>query len=268
MNIKIAVSGCCGRMGKRIVSLALLDKEIKVTGLAEAKGHPDIGKAFGKIIGEETFDIKVSDNLSTAAKDADLIIDFTTPTATLSSLSVARKLKIPIVVGTTGLTDEEHKVVKSTSGSVPVLLSANMSIGVNLLFRLVPEIANALGEDYNIEIVEVHHNKKKDSPSGTAKTLAQLLADTKERPLKDLAVYGREGNVGQRSKREIGIHAVRAGDVVGDHTIIYAGDNERIEITHRAHSRDVFANGALRGAKYIADKSPGLYTMQDVLEGV
>jgi 4-hydroxy-tetrahydrodipicolinate reductase len=269
MMTKIAIVGCCGRMGKRIASLAFRDEEIKVAGAAEVKGHPDIGKDLAKVLGEGLAkDVVITDDLGQAAQGADVIIDFTTPTTSVSSLAIARKIKIPIVIGTTGLTDEEMKIVRSASSSVPVLLSANMSVGVNLLFRIAPEIANILGGDYDIERVEVHHSKKKDSPSGTAKKLAELIAEAKGKNLKDLAVYGREGKVGERPKNEIGIHAVRAGDVVGEHTIIYAGDNERIEITHRAHSRDVFAQGALRAAKFLADKSPGLYDMQDVVEGI
>lgn len=268
MITKIVVTGCCGRMGRRIASLAFKDEEIKVAGAAEAKGHPEIGKDLGRILCIDGADIKVSSDLEQAAKGADVIIDFTTPTATVSALSIARKLKLPIVIGTTGLTDEELKILKSTSASIPVLFSANMSAGVNLLFRLAPEVSAVLGDEYDIEIVEAHHNKKKDSPSGTAKRLAELIAEARGKPLEDLAVYGREGNVGQRPKGQIGIHALRGGSIVGEHTIIYAGENERIEITHRVSSRDVFAQGALRAAKYIADKSPGLYSMQDVLEGV
>ena len=268
MVTRIVIAGCCGRMGRRIASLALKDEAIKVTGAVEARGHYAIGKNLSEFIGEHHIDVKVSDSLQAAAQDADVIIDFTTPTTLISNLSIARKVKIPIVVGTTGLTDEELKLVNLTSSSIPVLISANMSVGVNLLFRIAPEIANALGENYDIEIVESHHNKKKDSPSGTAKKLAELIAEAKGKRLKDIAVYGREGKVEERPKGQMGIHAVRAGGIVGDHTIIYADDNERIELTHRAHSRDVFAQGALRAAKFITDKSPGLYDMQDVIEGL
>lgn len=268
MVTRIVIVGCCGRMGRRIASLAFKDETIKVVGAVEAKGHPDLGMNLGELIGEHDAGVEVSDDLETAAQDADVIIDFTTPTAVISNLSIARKIKIPIVIGTTGLTDEEIKLVRSTSGSIPVLISANMSVGVNLLFRIAPEIANALGENYDIEIIEAHHNKKKDSPSGTAKRLAELIAEVKGKRLKDIAIYGREGKVGERPKGQMGIHAVRAGGIVGDHTIIYADDNERIELTHRAHSRDVFAQGALRAAKFVADKSPGLYDMEDVIEGV
>lgn len=269
MVTRIVIAGCCGRMGKRIAALAFKDAGIKVAGAAETKAHPEIDKDLGKIIGIEDTAVKVTGGLEQAANGADVIIDFTTPTATVSNLSIARKLKLPIVIGTTGLTDEELKIVKSTSASIPVLFSANMSVGINLLFRMAPEVASALGENYDIEIVEAHHNKKKDAPSGTAKRIAELIAEAKGKQLKDLAVYGRSGlSPGERPKAQIGIHAVRGGSIVGEHTVIYAGENERIEIVHRASSRDAFAQGALRAAKYIADKSPGLYDMQDVLEGV
>lgn len=268
MVTKIVITGCCGRMGKRIASLALADKQFEIVGATEAKSSPKIGASLGSVIGEEALDIEIKDDLSLAAKGADVIIDFTAPVVTLLNLKVARSEKIPIIIGTTGLMDEEQRGIEASSKVIPVLVSSNMSIGVNLLFRLVPEIASALGEDYDIEIIEMHHNKKKDSPSGTAKTLAQGIAEVKGKRINDIAVYGREGNVGQRSKNEIGIHAVRAGDIVGEHTVIFSGNDERIEITHRANTRDIFVIGALRAARYIVDKSPGLYSMQNVIEGV
>ncbi|MFC1807407.1 4-hydroxy-tetrahydrodipicolinate reductase [Candidatus Omnitrophota bacterium] len=266
--IKITIVGCCGRMGMRIASLASEDNEIKIAGAVEIKGSPNIGKNLGDIIGLPKIDVKINDDLKRAVGDSDVIIDFTKPTVTLTSLSVARELKIPIVIGTTGITDEELRVIKSASSSIPVLYSSNMSVGVNLLFKIVPEMAKALGQDYDIEIVEAHHNKKKDAPSGTAMTLAEQIAQARDLRLKDSVLYGREGNVGQRPKDQIGVHAVRGGGIVGDHTVYFVGANERIEITHRAHSRDIFAQGALVAAKYIADKSPGLYNMQNAIEGV
>jgi len=268
MSIKIAIAGCCGRMGRSIASLVLADKNFEIIGATDMRSHPDIGTSFGKIIGNEALDIKIQDDLSIAAKGADVIIDFTAPIATLLNLKVARDEKIPIVIGTTGLMDEEQRAIESSSKVIPVLVSSNMSIGINLLFRLVPEVASALGEDYDIEIIEAHHNKKKDSPSGTAMTLAQRIAEAKGKRVKDVVVCGREGNVGQRSKNEIGIHAVRAGGIIGEHTVIFASNDERIEITHRASSRDILAKGALCAAKYIVEKSPGLYNMQNVIEGV
>jgi len=268
MSIKIAITGCLGRMGSRIAKIGFADPEIKIIGATETKNHPRIGQNLGKIIKEDNLDVIISKDLAIAADAADVIIDFTSPSATISNLSIARSLKIPIVIGTTGLTDEEHKIIESAARSIPVLCSSNMSIGINVLFKIAPEAANLLGVDYDIEIIEAHHNKKKDSPSGTAKTLAENIADAKGKRLKPIAVYGREGNVGERKKGEIGIHSLRAGDIVGEHTIVYAGDGERIEITHRADSRDIFAKGALCAGKYIVDKSPGLYSMQNVIEGV
>lgn len=268
MDTKIVIAGCCGKMGRSIASLALADKDFEIIGATETRSHPNISTSLGKVIGEEALDIDIKNNLSLAVKGADVIIDFTTPVATLLNLKVARSEKIPIVIGTTGLMDEEQRGIEASSKIIPVLVSSNMSIGINLLFHLAPEVASALGEDYDIEIIEMHHNKKKDSPSGTAMTLAQRIAEARGKRIKDIVVYGREGNAGQRGKDEIGIHAVRAGDIIGEHTVIYAGKNERIEITHRANSRDIFARGALCAAKYIADKSPGLYNMQDVIEGV
>jgi 4-hydroxy-tetrahydrodipicolinate reductase len=268
MPTRVVITGCCGRMGKSIALLASADKDINITGAVEARSHPDIGKDLGNILGKGPFDVFISGSLEDAVESADVIIDFTTPTSTISNLSIARNKKLPIVIGTTGLTDEEHKVIESVSRSIPVLFSANMSVGVNTLFRVAADMANALGDDYDVEIIESHHNKKKDAPSGTAKRLAEVIAQAKGKAIKDIAIFGREGNVGQRPKGQIGIHSVRGGDIVGDHTVVYAGDNERIEIVHRAHSRDVFANGALRAAKYLAERSPGLYNMQDVLEGV
>jgi len=265
---KIVITGCCGRMGQRIAILASNDPGIEVIGATEAKGHNKIGSNLSNTTGIDALDVVIGDDLAQAAKGADAIIDFTGPSATLSNLSAARNVKVPIVIGTTGLTTEEMRIIESTSKSIPVLFSSNMSIGVNMLFKIAPEIAVLLGENYDIEIIEAHHNKKKDAPSGTAKTLAENIAQAKEKTLKDIACYGREGNVGARKRGEIGIHAVRAGDIVGDHTVVYAGENECIEITHRAHSRDIFAKGAIRAAKYLVDKSPGLYNMQNVIEGV
>ncbi len=268
MVTKIAITGCCGRMGRRIASLALDDKQLEIAGVTEIKSSPNTGLDFGRIIGGEALGIKVMDDLGLAAKNADVIIDFTTPVATLSNLRAAREEKLPIVIGTTGITDEEQRAIKASSKVVPVLFSSNMSIGMNLLFELVPEAAGMLGEDYDIEIVEMHHNKKKDSPSGSAKTLSEKIAEAKGKNIKDIAVYGREGSVGQRPKNEIGIHAVRAGDITGEHMVIFAGKDERIEIRHSANSRDIFARGALLAAKYIVNKSPGLYSMKDVIGGV
>ncbi|TSA56267.1 4-hydroxy-tetrahydrodipicolinate reductase [bacterium] len=268
MTTKIVITGCCGKMGKRIAALAFKDKSLEVLAVVEAAGHQDIGKNLGNVIGEERLFVDITGDLSSAVQGSDVIIDFTTPSATLSNLKVARDEKIPIVIGTTGITDEELKVIESSSKKIPVLFSSNMSIGVNLLFSIAPEAAIALGQDYDIEIVEAHHNKKKDSPSGTAKTLLQKIADAKGVQPKDIAIYGRGGGTADRPKGQICVHAIRGGGIIGEHSVIFAGEDETIEITHRAGSRDVFAKGAIAAAKYIADKSPGLYDMQNVIQGV
>jgi 4-hydroxy-tetrahydrodipicolinate reductase len=268
MITKIVITGCCGRMGRRIASLAAKDKSFQIHAAIEAKNNSEIGNNIGDVIGEKSLFLNITDDLAYAAKGADIIIDFTTPVATLSTLSIARCEKIPIVIGTTGIKDEEQKVIESSAKVIPVLYSSNMSIGVNVLFGLVPAAAAALGEDYDIEIIESHHNKKKDAPSGTAKTLLERISQAKGKNAADIAIYGRDGNVGQRPRNQIGVHAVRAGGIVGEHTVIFAGENETVVITHRANSRDIFAKGALMAAKYITGKSPGLYNMENVIEGI
>jgi 4-hydroxy-tetrahydrodipicolinate reductase len=265
---KIVITGCCGKMGRRIASLACQDKDFEILAGVESRNNPYIGKNLGDIIGEKSLFVNITQDLASAVKGCDAIIDFTTPMASLSNLSVARNEKIPIVIGTTGITDEEHKVIESSAKVIPVLFSSNMSIGVNLLFNLAPMAAASLGKDYDIEIVEAHHNKKKDAPSGTARTILERIAEAKGLRADDIAVYGRKGDVGQRTQNEIGVHAVRAGSIIGEHTVIFAGENETIEIKHKASSRDVFAKGALMAARYIADKSPGLYNMGNVIEGI
>jgi 4-hydroxy-tetrahydrodipicolinate reductase len=268
MAKKITITGCCGKMGRRIAALAFKDEDLEIAAAVESTGHPDISKNLGDIIGESRLFVDITSDLTSAIKGSDVIIDFTAPSAMLSNLKAARDEKIPIVIGTTGITDEEIKVIESSSKSIPVLFSSNMSIGINLFFNTAPEIAVSLGEDYDIEIIEAHHNKKKDAPSGTAKTLLQKIADAKGVRVENIATYGRSGNIGPRKKGQICVHAVRGGGIIGEHTVIFAAEDETIEIIHRAGSRDAFAKGAIRAAKYIADKSPGLYSMQDVIKGV
>lgn len=234
--IKLGISGVCGKMGRRIYELAQHDKDFEVGFALEKKGTPVIGKELGKIKISST-----PDGLFLI----DVFIDFTVPEATDLNLDYVAKYKKPLVLGTTGLSDAQLSKVDEISKVVPVVFSPNMAIGVNVLFSVLPEIAKRLGPDYSVEIVEAHHKMKKDAPSGTAKKLGQILADA--------------------TKKEIPIHAVRLGDIVGDHTIIFCGNSERIEIKHQAHTRDLFALGALKAAKWIFGKPPGLYSMQEVL---
>lgn len=235
--IKLGICGVCGRMGKRIYELALRDKNFEVTLGLERKGTPLIGKELGKI--------KVS-----SSPDGffltDVVIDFSAPDATEVHLDYIARYRKPFVLGTTGLSQEQVGTVQEISKVTPVVYSPNMSVGVNILFETVVALAERLGPDYGIEIVEAHHKAKKDAPSGTAKKFGSLLAEA--------------------TGREVPVHAVRLGDIIGDHTVIFCGNSERIEIKHQAHSRDLFAVGALKAAAWVADKPAGLYSMQDVLK--
>jgi 4-hydroxy-tetrahydrodipicolinate reductase len=234
--IKLGIAGVCGRMGRRILELAGKDKDFEISLALEKKGIPMIGKGLGKI--------KISSNPDGVFL-VDVFIDFTTPEATATNLDYVARYKKPAVIGTTGLNTEQLKKLQDISKIIPIVFSPNMSVGVNILFGILPEIAKRLGPDYNIEMTEAHHKAKRDAPSGTAKKIGQVLADV--------------------TGKDIPIHAIRLGDIVGEHTITFCGNSERIEITHRAHSRDLFAIGALKAAKWIVNKPAGLYSMQDVL---
>ena len=234
--IKLGIAGVCGKMGRRIFELAHCDRDFEITLALERKGIPEIGKELGKI--------KISSSPDGLFL-VDVFVDFTAPEGTEVNLDYAARYKKALVLGTTGLNETQLKKVEEVSKVVPVVFSPNMSIGVNVLFTLLPELAKRLGPDYSIEIVEAHHRAKKDAPSGTAKKIGQVLANA--------------------TGKEIPTHAIRLGDIVGDHTIIFCGNSERIEIKHQAHTRDLFALGALKAAKWIANKPAGLYSMQDVL---
>jgi 4-hydroxy-tetrahydrodipicolinate reductase len=252
-KVKIVVCGAAGRMGQRILALAQEDPAVVVTGEIEASGSVLI--ADGR---------RTAADPGQVAAQGDVLIDFSTPEATLEHLALAEKNGTAVVIGTTGFTPEGEQRIRAASAKIPVVFSPNMSVGVNLLFRLAAEVARAV-PGYDIEIVELHHNRKKDAPSGTAVKLAQIVADSLGRDLDAVGVYGRQGVIGPRKKEEIGVLAVRAGDIVGEHTVYFAGPGERIELTHRAHSRDTFAGGALVAAKWAAGRKSGCYTMQDIL---
>jgi len=235
--IKLGIAGVAGRMGRRIFELASFDREFEVALALEKKGTPVIGKELGKV--------KISSSPDGLFL-VDVFVDFTTAQATESNLDYLAKYRKPAVIGTTGLSEAQLNKLKETAEVVPIVYSPNMSVGVNVLFSILPELAKRLGPDYSVEIVEAHHKAKKDAPSGTAKKLAQVIVEM--------------------TKKEIPIHAVRLGDIIGDHTVIFAGNAERIEIKHQAHSRDLFALGALKAAKWVVGKGAGLYSMQDVLK--
>ncbi|RJP18574.1 MAG: 4-hydroxy-tetrahydrodipicolinate reductase [Candidatus Abyssobacteria bacterium SURF_5] len=258
--------GAMGRMGRRIIELAGTDKDLVVTAGIEYPGHPAVGQPLGTLFGNANLQGKLAGTLHKVINDIDCIIAFATPEATLDCIRDAHADRKPMVVGTTGFTPEQIEEIKRLSQHIPCVMSANMSIGINILLSLSAQVARVLHDDFDIEIVEAHHNQKKDAPSGTAIMLAEAIAKTTNRTLSANAAYGRYGITGPRRAKEIGIHAVRGGDIVGDHTILFAGQGERIEITHRAHSRDNFARGALLAAKFVVRQPAGLYTMQDVLK--
>lgn len=260
--ISIAVNGVCGRMGSRIASLVCKDKELKLVAALEREGHPLLGKDVGSLAGEGELGIKVADTLD---GKADVLIDFSEPSSSVVKASLCASRGIALVVGTTGHTEEQLSRIKESSRHIPCLISPNMSLGVNLLFQIAAQMARALGEDYDIEIVEVHHRFKRDAPSGTALKLAQEICKATGRNLKETAIYGRQGMTGERPKGQMGLHALRVGDTVGDHKVIFGALGETVELTHSAHSRDTFALGAIRAAKFLAGKPPGLYEMRQIV---
>jgi 4-hydroxy-tetrahydrodipicolinate reductase len=266
MGLKIGVFGACGRMGRRIVEIASGNPDFEVTAGIEYPGHPALGQSLGTLFGIADVDAVLVGDVHKVINDIDCIIAFATPEATLGCVQDAHAHRKPLVIGTTGFTPGQIAEIKRLSQHVPCLLSGNMSIGVNILLGVARQVAQLLGDDFDIEITEAHHSQKRDAPSGTALMLGEAIAEVTGRSFANSVVYGRKGNVGPRPKGEIGIHAIRGGDIVGDHTILFAGQGERIEISHRAHNRDNFTRGALLAAKFIVRQSAGFYTMQDALK--
>lgn len=262
--IKVIVNGAAGRMGSTIVRLIIEDRDIELVGAVEREGYPEIDA--GIIAGKRETGVNIVDNINKLKGiQADVIIDFTAPDATMKALNFAVENKIAMVIGTTGLSEENLNKIKEASSSIPIVQSPNMSIGVNILFKITELVAKIIGNDYDIEIIEAHHRFKKDAPSGTAVKLGEIVANATGRNYKEVAKFGRNGIIGERTKDEIGMQVIRAGDIVGDHTVLFGGIGERIELTHRAHSRENFARGAIKAVKWIKDKNPGLYSMFDVI---
>ena len=265
--IKCAMSGATGRMGKSIIALIASDSwkgKIVLSGAQDTPDNSHLGQDAGTVAGISPAGVLISSSPEESLSGADVVIDFSAPTHTMDLLRYCEKHGIAAVVGTTGFTAEQEKEIDSISRKIPLLLSPNMSLGVNLLFHLSGLVADLLGESYDIEVVEAHHRLKKDSPSGTAVRLKEVLLEHTGRDEANV-VYGRKGMVGQRPPREIGVHAIRGGDTIGEHTVFYYGDGERIELTHRASSRNTFASGALKAASFLATRAAGKYSMQDVL---
>ncbi|MCX5644128.1 MAG: 4-hydroxy-tetrahydrodipicolinate reductase [Phycisphaerae bacterium] len=262
MKPKLAVVGAAGRMGRRIVALAAESGRFDIVGALENEGHPEIGKDAGLVAGIERLNVPLG---SSWPAGANVAIDFSLPEAAGKTLQQCTANGCALVMGTTGLTTAQQEAIKAAAQKVPILYGTNMSVGMNVLFAVVGKVAAMLGEDYDIEIVEEHHRFKKDAPSGSALTLAQSICKSTNRPYPDTLIGGRSGRDTLRKKGEIGMHAVRAGDITGVHSVIYGALGETITLNHTAHSRDTFVRGALRAAEWLLNRPPALYSMADVL---
>lgn len=265
MAINLVISGACGRMGREILSLALADPAVKLVAALEAAGHSGLGKDAGTLAGRDACGVAVTDSTAGVVPPDSVCLDFTAPAALAALLDKLEGSSVRFVVGTTGLSKAETARLERFSRRHAVVFSPNMSLGVNLLFHLTDIVARKLGTAFDIEIIEAHHHFKKDAPSGTARRLGEIAAAALGESYESSVRNGREGMVGERAKTEIGMHAVRGGDIVGDHTVLFAGTGERVELRHAAQSRAPLAAGAIAAAKWVAAKAPGLYGMNDVL---
>lgn len=263
--VKVGVVGCAGRMGQMLLKMLINAPGIVVVGGTERKGSPALGQDLGALANAEPLGISVSDDPSLLFETADVVVDFTNPTATIAHAQMAAKTGCALVIGTTGFDSDQLATLYRAAQRAPVVLAANMSLGVNLLQQVVEEVARILDPDWDIEIIEMHHKAKIDAPSGTALALGEAAARGRGQSLRRIARRTRDGQVGPRVKGEIGFAVLRGGDVVGDHTVIFAAEGERVEITHRASSREIFARGAVKSVLWAAGKRPGLYSMRDVL---
>lgn len=258
MKIKVAIAGCGGRMGKVLLDCVAEADDLQLHAALEHKGSPFIGNTVAE-------GVKITDDIEGALKGADALIDFTRPEGTMHHLEICRQLGVGMVIGTTGLNAQQKASLGAAAQDIGIVFAPNMSVGVNLVFKLLETASRVLSEGYDIEIIEAHHRHKVDAPSGTALGMGEVVARTLGRDLEKCAVYGREGVTGERDSSTIGFATVRGGDIVGDHTVLYAGVGERIEITHKASSRATFAIGALRAARFLKANQAGMYDMQDVL---
>ena len=260
---RIAITGSSGRMGRTLLETTLSTPQCELAGALVRKRSAWVGRPLSDLIGSDT-QLLLTDQLA-SLQNIDCLIDFTRPECTLEYIECCCAHQVNMVIGTTGFSDEEKAVLKAASEKIAIVFAPNMSVGVNVTLKLLSMAAKLLPEGYDIEIVEMHHRHKIDAPSGTARQMGEVIADTLGRDLKDCAVYGREGITGERDARTIGFSTLRGGDVVGDHAVVFAGIGERVEISHKASSRQAFSQGALRAARFLADKRTGLYDMSDVL---
>ncbi|MBX2879375.1 MAG: 4-hydroxy-tetrahydrodipicolinate reductase [Granulosicoccus sp.] len=264
-RVKVAVNGAAGRMGRQLLSAVAENDDAVLCAAADAPGHSCIGLNVSSMSGGESCDVVVSDSVSDLSAGSDVIIDFTAPAVSIAVLEAIASAQTPIVIGTTGFDSTQLERLRSMAVEIPIVFAPNYSMGVTLTLSLLKQAAMALGDDYDVEIIEAHHRHKVDAPSGTAVRMGEVVADALGRNLDDCAIYGRQGITGERQTKTIGFETIRAGDIIGEHTVLFAGNGERIEITHRATDRMTFARGAVHAAIWLSDKPPGLYNMTHVL---
>ena len=264
--VRVGVNGASGRMGKTLIQACVEHQDTQLGAAFEIASSNSIGQDAGVTAGIENLGVTINSDLESHADDFDILIDFTIPECTMQSLESCIKHAKSMVIGTTGLDDTQKQKLQEASKSISIMFAPNMSVGVNLCLKLLQTAAKTLGDEYDVEIIEAHHRHKVDAPSGTALRMGEVVAESLGRNLQDCAVYGRQGHTCERDKKTIGFETIRAGDIVGEHTVMFAGTGERIEITHKASSRMTFAQGAMRAASWLYSKSTGLYDMQDVLD--
>ena len=263
--IRVVITGICGRMGRCLTGCLAQQTDMELVGAIQYPLHPQIGSDAGVVAGIGDIGVPITDKLDDVLQNADVVIEFSKPKAALGYLQQVTNADKAIVIGTTGFDPDELATIKALASRIRCVMAPNMSLGVNVMIQALDLIAKALGDDYNIEVIEAHHNHKADSPSGTALRLAETVTATLERDLDEVGVYNRHGIVGARPKKQIGIHAVRGGDIAGDHTVLFATEGEQLSVVHRAHSPEAFAKGAIRAARWVVDAPKGLHDVSEVL---
>ncbi|GJM13335.1 MAG: 4-hydroxy-tetrahydrodipicolinate reductase [Pseudohongiella sp.] len=264
--LNVAIVGAAGRMGRTLVEAVNQNSSMRVSVATVLPDDPALGADIGLLAVGAAIGVQTVADLAADSLDFDVLIDFTSPEATMAHLELCRLGNKAMVIGTTGLSADQEQAIQTAAADIAIMYAPNMSVGVNLCLKLLEQAAKVLGDEVDIEITEAHHRYKKDAPSGTALKMGEVIADTLDRDLADCAIYGREGIGEERDRKTIGFTTIRAGDIVGDHTVTFAGLGERVEITHKASSRMTFASGAVRAAAWISAKESGLYSMQDVLD--
>jgi len=262
--LRVAIAGSSGRMGRMLIEAVINAPDCQLSGALDRSGSPALGQDASAFLGQPS-GVLITDDLRAGLKHSDVLIDFTRPEGTLTHLAVCQELGVKVVIGTTGFDAQQKAAIGAHAGHIGIMMAPNMSVGVNVVLGLLDRAARALNEGFDIEIIEAHHRHKVDAPSGTALAMGEAVAHALGRDLKTCAVYGREGVTGERDPSTIGFATVRGGDIIGDHTVLFAGIGERIEISHKASSRATFAQGSLRAARFLALNGPGLYDMNDVL---